>query len=77
MHQDTFPIFIRTHLHSHILELSRAVTSRVSSSPILSALIKLNVMKLSACLNVSSSVIGQDRLNIPFKGIHPQPLATR
>lgn len=44
--------------------------SQVSSSPIVSTLIKLNVMKLSACLNVFLTVIGQDGLNICFKGIH-------
>ena len=54
------------HTLSHTFEPSRTVISSVTSSPIISSLIKLNVKERSVHLSVSLSMIAQDRPNICF-----------
>lgn len=64
-----------THTQAHIQAFG-IVTSWVTSSLVVSALIKSNVTKRSARLNVNLGVIGQDRLNICLKQFNRRPEVT-
>lgn len=66
-------ISLQTDTLWHIFKPFGIVASWVTASLVVSALIKSNVTKCSACMNVNLSVIGEDILNICLKRFNRRP----